>query len=565
MVKAKQGSKKQKSRGKKKIANFELKPYSTQKLLLPKFPRHKLRLFISKNKYWLSGALAVIVISLFWWLSQTWMVQSYFSQAKTYSGVTVLGKNVGGLDKNGLVQQLDKLKSEFETKKVTLVNGKNKWVFDLKKLGATFDVKSTNQSVLHLNGLSLLDKYRLTTGSISPMVMPTILVNNKDCVTELSVIPPTQVAPINASIYFEKGFKIKSDHSGTKFNAGLTCKEMPKRLAAGTYLFNVSLDIIPANLTKADLKPKLTVIQSMVGEPLTLNSGSYQQAFTTEQLFALISISKSGSEVKVDWLFDKLDEIVNGIAEKVNTYNGAPALGPCQYVSSSGGNWLDKAATKKIFTDLGAGKPRSYNLPIGSHAQVIGTRSPVAHGNSGTIYLTYDDGLTYGDRIMDIASCYGIKVTFFELGTRVGTDAIPLRRAIAEGHAVQSHGFEHAMYDYGQRSYDWQYNDISQSISAIMGVTGVRPTYFRPPGGNRSASTYAAASANGVNLILWGDASADATVGGLSSSTTCANVLAGAYPGASVLMHSTKSSTAEALPCIAEGLAAKGYNMQALR
>jgi len=121
------------------------------------------------------------------------------------------------------------------------------------------------------------------------------------------------------------------------------------------------------------------------------------------------------------------------------------------------------------------------------------------------------------------------------------------------------------MYDYGQRSYDWQYNDINQSISAITGVTGVRPTYFRPPGGNRSASTYAAASANGVNLILWGDASADATVGGLSSSTTCANVLAGAYPGASVLMHSTKSSTAEALPCIAEGLAAKGYNMQALR
>lgn len=565
MVKAKSKSKKRKSHNKKQKANFELKIASAQKLLLPKFPRHKLRLFISKYKYWLSGVLAVIVISLFWWLSQTWMVQSYFSQAKTYSGVTVLGKNVGGLDKNGLVQQLDKLKSEFESKKVTMVNGKNKWVFDSKKLGVTFDVKSTNQSVLHLNSLSLLDKYRLVTGSSSPVVTPTILVNNKDCVKELSVIPPTQIAPIDASIYFEKGFKIKSDHSGTKFNADLTCKEMPKRLATGASIFNVSLDIFPANITKADLKPKLTVVQSMVGEPLTLNSGNYQQTFTTEQLSALISISKSGSEVKVYWSSDKLDEIVNGIAEKVNTYTAVPALGACQYVSSSGGNWLDKAATKKIFTDLGAGKPRSYNLLMGNHAQVIGTRSPVAQGNSGTIYLTYDDGLTYGDRIMNIASCYGIKVTFFELGTRVGTDAAPLRRAIAEGHAVQSHGYEHAAYDYGDHSYDWQYNDISQSISAIMGVTGVRPTYFRPPGGNRSTSTYTAASANGVNLILWGDASRDSAPSGVTSSVTCANVLAGAYPGASVLMHSTKSSTAEALPCIVEGLAARGYNMQALR
>ena len=173
--------------------------------------------------------------------------------------------------------------------------------------------------------------------------------------------------------------------------------------------------------------------------------------------------------------------------------------------------------------------------------------------------------MTYANQIMNYASCFGIKVTFFEIGGRVGTDAAALQRAIAEGHAVQSHGFEHAMYDYGSRSYDWQFNDMQQSISAITSVTGVRPTYFRPPGGNRSDNTYKAAAASGLNLILWGDASRDATVGGLSSATTCANVLAGAYPGASVLMHSTHQSTADALPCVAQGLAARGYNMQALR
>jgi peptidoglycan/xylan/chitin deacetylase (PgdA/CDA1 family) len=524
---------------------------------LAKLPRHK--------KYWLLIILIIPIAGLVWCLSQTWVVKTSFSQAITYPKVSVLGKDLGGLDANKLNSQLVRLKSDFEARKVTLMNGKIKWVFDASKLGVTFDTKATSQAVLHLNQLNPIDKYRLLVGSISSVIAPTIKFDNDVCIKALSVIPVVQINPTDASVYFDTTVKIKPDQAGSKFNAISTCKEMPIRLANSSFTASVSLDIIPANITKADLEPKITQIQSMIGEALTLRSSNYQQVFTPQQLFALLNIVKVGSSVNVDWSSDRLDGIVNDIATKVNIYNAVPALGSCQYLSSSGGYWLDKAAAKKIFTDLAAGRPRSYDLPIAFHALSIGNRTPVGSGNRGTIYLTFDDGMTYANQIMNYAACYGVKVTFFEIGERVGTDAIALRRAIAEGHAVQSHGHYHAIYDYGSRSYDWQNNDMSQSIADIMGVTGVRPTYFRPPGGNRSDLTYQAAAANSLKLILWDDASADATVGGLSSSTTCANVLAGAYPGASVLMHSVKYSTAEAVPCIIEGLAARGYNMQALR
>jgi peptidoglycan/xylan/chitin deacetylase (PgdA/CDA1 family) len=520
-----------------------------------------------RKKYWLLAVAVILIAGLVWYLSQSWLVRSAFSQAKTYPKTSIFSTNVGNLNTDQLDGQLSRMKSEFETHKITLVNDKKQWLFDFNQLGVTFDTKATSQAVFKLNSLSLVDKYRLMTGGISSVVVPTILVDSNICVKALSAIPTVQLGPQDASIYFDQVLKIKPDQLGSNFNATSTCRELSGKLETNTFVINVSLDTIQANLTKADLESKLPQVQSAAGKSLLLKNGSgtYQLELMPDQLLALYGISKKGSDVQAGWLSDKLDELVNNIAAKVNTNSNSPVLGACQYLSSNGGYWLDKTATKKIFTDIGVDSPRSYILPIIYHAPIIGNRTSLNSGSRGTIYLTYDDGLTYGDRIMNYVSCYGIKVTFFELGSRVGVDAAPLRRAIAEGHAVQSHGYEHAMYDYGQRSYDWQYNDISQSITAIMSVTGVRPTYFRPPGGNRSDNTYAAAGANGVKLILWGASSADSTAGGISSSQTCANVLAGVYPGASVLMHSIKQTTAEALPCIAEGLAARGYNMQALR
>jgi peptidoglycan/xylan/chitin deacetylase (PgdA/CDA1 family) len=514
------------------------------------------------KKYWLSAILLIVLAGLIWVLC-FWQSGGLLWRGSTYSKASVLGTNVGGLNAIQLNDQLTQLKTDFELKEITLVSGENRWVFDSTKLGLTFNAPATYKAVWQLNNLSLADKYRLLMSHKSPIIKPIIAIDNTKCLDALSVISVTQVAAVSATVYFDGELKISTDTPASQFNAETNCQKLPERLAENAFVLDVYLDTTPAPITKADLEAKLSQIQAMIGQPLTLTKDTYNQTLTTEQLLAMIETTKDESGVQIGWSTAKLDELVNAIAAQVDTYNASPALGNCQYLASSGGYWLDKEATKQIFNGLATNSSRSYALPITYHEPVIGNRTPVAPGSNGTVYLTFDDGMTFADQIMNYASCYGVKVTFFELGPRVGTDASALQRAIAQGHAVQAHGYEHAVYDYGQHSYDWQYNDIKQSIDAITSVTGVRPTYFRPPGGSKNGDTYAAAAANGVQVILWGVSSIDTSWFG--SDGICANVLNGAYAGASVLMHSTKQKTADAVPCIIEGLAAKGFNMQALR
>lgn len=520
--------------------------------------------YIRKNKYLLFAITLFVVIFLLWQFISSWFFQSSFLGAKTFPKATVFDINVGNLNVKQLEERLVKLKSDFESGKIILIGDDDKkWIFNTSELGISLDYKTTAKSVQELNNLSFTEKYRLSANQTNKVITPTISIDNDKCLKSLSIIPVVQVQPENALIYYENGLKIKPDKSGTAFSASSTCKDLPKKLASGLSETNVSLEISKPNVSKTDLESVFPKIQTMIGESLSLNSNNFQLTLTPEQLFDMLEISKTDSNVNVSWSLSKLDELIDGIASKINTYESGSISGVCQYVASGGGNWLDNTATKNIFENLGVNKSRSYNLTMTYHKPVMKTISPVASGSNGTVYLTFDDGMAFGDQIMNYASCYGVKVTFFEVGERAFGDATGLRRAIAEGHAVQSHGHYHALFDYGQRGYEWQYNDIYQSIIDIQSITGVRPTYFRPPGGNRSDSTYQAASANGVNLILWGVSSGDGA--NISTSLTCSNVLSRTFNGATILLHSTRQSTANAVPCIIEGLANRGFNMKALR
>jgi peptidoglycan/xylan/chitin deacetylase (PgdA/CDA1 family) len=499
-----------------------------------------------------------------WWSQLIWFVEtSMLNKIITYPNISVLDRKFGGLDDKQLKNNFAVLKKDFESRNFTLINDKKNWVFSFSKLGITFDDGKISKSILDLNKLSVQEKLKLIAKKSNKIISPTIVVDNKKCVESLSTVTIEQVNPIDAFISFDKEMIITPDKPGSKFVAASNCSKMFDWLSNNKTTSVAILDVIQANMTKLDLTPKLSQIQAMAGKTLTLNRGSYQSTLNPGALLAMIDVAKDKSgTVQAAWSVSKVDNYVNSIASAIDTNNGAPSVGGCQYLISAGGNWLDRAATKQIILDLATKNERTYNLSVVYHAPSVGTRNKVAAGNE-VIYLTFDDGMTYANQIMDYAACYGVKVTFFELGVRVNTDAAALRRAIAEGHSVQAHGYEHAMYDYGDRSYDWQYNDIGLSINAITNLTGIRPTYFRPPGGNRSSVTYTAAANNNIKLILWGLTSSDA--GNIGTSAICSNVLSRAFSGGSVLMHSTRADTTNAVPCIIEGLAARGYSMQALR
>lgn len=516
----------------------------------------KLMIFVS---------LFLVIVIIYWQTPVSWLMRSELSNTKTYPSATIFGESVGDLTPPDLETKLQQIESTFSDKHITLTNNNESWSFNYAQLGATFDSQATAQKIIDLNKMNLIDKYKLLAGHISSTIEPVIIIDENICQNALSIISIPEINPKDALIYFDQTIKLQSSQIGEKFSATSNCREMSSWLAKNIETTNVYLDQIKANLTDNDLQSKLPEINSIVGKSITLKSGSYIQTIDSKQLLALLTVSKDKTGVHIDWSSSKLDNLVNNIAKKVDTFNSTPTLGSCQYLISAGGNWLDKNSTKSYIKSLTDSSSRTYNLPMTYHSVAIGNRTKVPVGKNGTVYLTFDDGMTYGNQIMNYAACYGVYVTFFEIGAIANSDATQLKRAIAEGHSVQAHGYEHAAYDYGTRSYDWQYKDIKKSIEVITSVTGVKPTYFRPPGGNRSDNTYKAADANKVSLVLWGVSSRDATPGGLSSSSTCSNALAGVFSGATILMHSTHYSTAEAVPCIIEGLAARGYNMYALR
>jgi peptidoglycan/xylan/chitin deacetylase (PgdA/CDA1 family) len=370
---------------------------------------------------------------------------------------------------------------------------------------------------------------------------------------------------VNAALYYDTTIKVKPDITGERLNPARTCQLMQQAIKQNKYAAVAAIDVVNADITSSDITAQLPAINGLAGRLITFKSASYTRTVSSEELLSFLTVSKEpGKTLTVGWDEAKLDALAADIAGHVDTFT-TPALGNCEVLVSSGGTRLDRKAVKDAITSLGADKPTTYALKTYAVAAKTRSRSAVAiTGTKGVVYLTYDDGMTFGSTIMNYAACYGVKVTFFEIGARVGTDAALLQRAIAEGHAVQSHGYTHAVKDYGSgHDYTWQFNDIKQSIDAITDVTGVRPTYFRPPGGNRTADTYAAAANNGLKLILWSVTSADTS--GNTSSDVCRNVLNGAKAGYNVLMHSSKQKTANAMPCIVEGLAARGYSMQALR
>lgn len=195
---------------------------------------------------------------------------------------------------------------------------------------------------------------------------------------------------------------------------------------------------------------------------------------------------------------------------------------------------------------------------------------------SGICYLTFDDGPSDNTlRILDILDAYGIKATFFVVGT-AKTHYMP--QIVNRGHAIGLHSTTH--------KYDVIYKDINSYLEDIQGIsdivfnaTGVRSNIIRFPGG--SSNAVSASFCPGIMTDLtermpslgysyfdWNVSSGDAAAACVPAETIVNNVLNNAKGKSSicVLMHDTsaKSTTVDALPDIIEGLDAMGFRFAPL-
>jgi peptidoglycan/xylan/chitin deacetylase (PgdA/CDA1 family) len=150
------------------------------------------------------------------------------------------------------------------------------------------------------------------------------------------------------------------------------------------------------------------------------------------------------------------------------------------------------------------------------------------------VALTFDDGPDPDTTpvVLDRLDELGLRATFFCLGQRVERHPEVIAEVLRRGHQVELHGHGHGHHlAHGPR---WVAADLDAALGAFAGC-GLRPRWFRPPYGQISGPTLAAARRRGLEVVLWSAWGREWA--STSSDEVAARVVAALAQGAIVLLH----------------------------
>ncbi len=177
------------------------------------------------------------------------------------------------------------------------------------------------------------------------------------------------------------------------------------------------------------------------------------------------------------------------------------------------------------------------------------------------VALTFDDGpSTYTPGILDTLKKYHASATFFTLGNQIAEFPLPLQRAVAEGHTVANHTWDHQ--DLTQLRPKEIRGELTEANDAVTGRNLPEPKLFRPPYGAVNDLIVAEARRAGMLTVMWSLDTNDYELP--TPEAMAAQVLAEVHPGAIILMHDgggDRTTTSVALPMMIKGLRKAGYKM----
>jgi peptidoglycan-N-acetylglucosamine deacetylase len=185
----------------------------------------------------------------------------------------------------------------------------------------------------------------------------------------------------------------------------------------------------------------------------------------------------------------------------------------------------------------------------------------VAGSQHREVALSFDDGPgPYTPEIISILSRFHVPATFFEVGVLERYFHASTSRIVAAGDAVGDHTYYHAPM--GRLSPSDQQLELLQGASATQRYGTRFPRLFRPPYGLWNSSTLDLLRAYRMLMVLWTVDTNDYRLPGTAAIISSA--LAGAKPGAIILMHDgggNRSETVAALSRIITRLRARGYRL----
>ncbi|WP_432080401.1 polysaccharide deacetylase family protein [Streptomyces sp. WAC 04229] len=202
-------------------------------------------------------------------------------------------------------------------------------------------------------------------------------------------------------------------------------------------------------------------------------------------------------------------------------------------------------------TPGGAVKPVDVTI---AHASDAGARG---------VNITIDDGPdpAWTPQVLDLLEEYGVKATFCVTGTQAQAHPDLVKKVVAAGHRLCDHSVSHdtAM---DQKSEAYQSKEILDAERMIIKASGgVRPMYYRAPGGAFTPYSRKLAASHGMRPLGWNVDTKDFERPGTDAIVeTVQRELAN---GPTLLFHDAggdRSQTVEALRRVLPWLEEQGYS-----
>ena len=295
----------------------------------------------------------------------------------------------------------------------------------------------------------------------------------------------------------------------------------------------------------------------------TEQSDEAAEAIISAAKNSISQIIKQRQQPEID-----LNEIINkeALSNFIITNNGnslAWPLGQASLLPSSYGELTITVPISSVSKYLQNPTARKFaNIPKPPEPKPEPAPAPAAPTPAPTtgnkvIALTFDDGPgPYTAHLLDILDQYGAKATFFLIGSKVSGQASVVRSIQARGHQLGNHSWSHP--ELPKLSVDQIAGEIDRTNEAIRQATGVKPSILRPPYGAVNGVVLEQLRLRNMSSILWSVDTRDWA--DRNSQIVCSRAVAGARPGAVILMHDIHQTSVNAVPCILSSLKQQGYS-----
>ena len=299
------------------------------------------------------------------------------------------------------------------------------------------------------------------------------------------------------------------------------------------------------------------------GEVINLNDLTEQSEKATEEIVAaarnnINETVKQRQKAELDLSETITQETLSNFVITNGGNSLAWPIGQASLLPSAYGEMTVKvpiAAVAKYLQNPTARK--LANIPKPPEPKPAPAAPTAANSGGKVIALTFDDGPgPYTAQLLDILDQHGAKATFFLIGSKVSSQANVVRSIQARGHQLGNHSWSHP--ELPKLPVDQIAGEIDRTNDAIKQATGVTPTVMRPPYGAVNSAVLEQLRLRGMSSILWSVDTRDWA--DRNSEIICSRAVAGAHPGAIILMHDIHQTSVGAVPCILSALKQQGYS-----